>query len=143
MTDELDTDEWITALAREMRQENPVLVATYERLGVFASADEVNRRLLLAASTVAMAMATVSPFAGCSALSGSAHGNGVGMIESRPRFPVGSRIGRSTGVTAGVVATVFDTLVAIDAAGPSLEFRLAGRVDGQRLIPAREPTRGR
>jgi hypothetical protein len=64
MTD-TDTDEQTTALARAMRQEIPVLVATYERLGVFASADEANRQLLLSTSTVAMAMAiaTMSPVA--------------------------------------------------------------------------------
>ena len=66
------------------------------------------------------------------------------MIESRARIPVGSRIGRTTGTTAGVVATVFDTWVAIDAVVfLSLELCLAGRADRQRLIRAREWTRGR
>jgi hypothetical protein len=66
------------------------------------------------------------------------------MIESRARIPVGSRIGRSTGATTGAVATVVDTSVAIDAVIPlSLELCLAGRGDGQRLIPAREWIRGR
>ena len=64
MTD-TETDERIIALAREMRQEVPVVVATYERLGVFASADGANRRLLLSTSTIAMAIAiaTMSPVA--------------------------------------------------------------------------------
>ncbi|MAT06568.1 MAG: hypothetical protein CL424_16130 [Acidimicrobiaceae bacterium] len=65
------------------------------------------------------------------------------MIESRPRFPVMSRIGRSTGPTVGIVANVFDAAAAIDAVNPlSLEFCRAGRADGQRIIPAREWTRG-
>lgn len=72
-----------------------------------------------------------------------AKANGVGMIESRPRSPVGSRIGRSTGAPAGVFATVFDTAVAIDAVIPlSLELCRAGWEDGQRLIQAREWSRG-
>ena len=60
-----DTDERITAIERDIRREDPALVAAFERLGSFESDDEPGKRLLLLASAVviATAIATMSPVA--------------------------------------------------------------------------------
>ncbi len=68
VTDELvhaGTDERIIAIERKMRQEDPTLVAAFERLGSFESDDESGQRLLLLASAVVIvtAIATTSPVA--------------------------------------------------------------------------------
>lgn len=61
-----ETDERLAMIEREMRQEDPVLVATFERLGSFGSdGDDGGKRLALLASAVALtvAVATMSPVA--------------------------------------------------------------------------------
>ncbi len=60
-----DTGERITAIERDIRQEDPTLVAAFERLGSFESDHEPGKRLLLLASAVviATAIATMSPVA--------------------------------------------------------------------------------
>ena len=62
----IDTDERITAIEREMRDEDPALVASFERLRSFESDDQTGRQLLLLASavTIATAIATMSPVIG-------------------------------------------------------------------------------
>lgn len=61
-----DTDERLTSIEHEMRQEDPALVAAFERLGAFESdSDESGKRLALLASAVVLtvAVATMSPIA--------------------------------------------------------------------------------
>ena len=59
------TDERLAAIEHEMRQEDPTLVAAFERLGSFESDNEAGKRLLLLASAVVIttAIATMSPVA--------------------------------------------------------------------------------
>lgn len=60
-----DTDERAAAIEREMRKEDPALVAAFERLGVFESNEGSANRLLLLATAVVIALAitTMSPAA--------------------------------------------------------------------------------
>ena len=61
----IDIDERLTAIERDIRQDDPTLVAAFERLGSFESDDEAGKRWLLLASAVVIttAIATMSPVA--------------------------------------------------------------------------------